>query len=225
MASNDCGTECGVTLSETLPLNNTLTTLRLEASGLTSDGVVALAPGLARNRTLLYLTVDGNSLDSAAVVAVAASLEGNHTLQSIDFGTYFDSEIGDDGARAVAQLLRVNSTLRALVLRRNHMTDAGVAAIADALEQSDNYAMCLLAVDSTFPSAARCEAVCKRNGLLGTGRWRPGWHADFPRWFRDAALAVMVCLHRERPDGIPPRVVRVMLSAVSAAFAMHPDCM
>ena len=77
----------------------------------------------------------GAAFGDAGAASLAAQLKGNSALKLVYLGF---NEIGDEGAIAIANLLRDDgaSALATLNLPFNKITEKGVVALADALEHN-----------------------------------------------------------------------------------------
>lgn len=113
-----------------LQVNDTLRAISLCKHKLTDDGAQVLAERLLDNQSLQSLVLRANAIGATGASALAALVLNHASLAQLDLSA---NRLGDAGARAFAQLLRHNSSnLSALALCSTYLTDAGLAAIADA---------------------------------------------------------------------------------------------
>ena len=128
------------------------------------------------------ISVVGMEALAAAMSPTADAGEGS-VLQSLQLHS---NAAGDDGARALAEMLRVNTRLRTLGLRANGVSQAG----GDALERALRRNRALEHLDGTgqyndlaaFDSlVVRIDAAVARNAqarMLGGTLWRDRDHQD-----------------------------------------------
>jgi Ran GTPase-activating protein (RanGAP) involved in mRNA processing and transport len=107
-------------LAEGLRSNSTLTELFLSCNQVGDQGVTALGTALKFNSTLKKLNLSFNPISSTGAVALADSLQDNKGLIELALEREWIEkdpvQIGNEGATAFAQALRVNTTLVALRL-------------------------------------------------------------------------------------------------------------
>jgi hypothetical protein len=72
-----------------------------------------------------------------------AALKGvfNRVLTKLEL---YSNGIGDDGAKAIAEALKVNSVLTKLSLQDNSMGDAGKKAVRDAVKDRSGFVLELM---------------------------------------------------------------------------------
>jgi Ran GTPase-activating protein (RanGAP) involved in mRNA processing and transport len=121
LARNNIGAECGDILRSVLAHNTSLITLKLNNNNLSASGVCSFLPSLMGMTT----QGPGNGLGSIR--------GGNTSLVTLDLS---NNGIGDQGADAVAQVIRTNYTLTTINLCNNNITEIGGQAIAAALCQN-----------------------------------------------------------------------------------------
>lgn len=119
--------------------------LSLSHNNLGDAGVTYLAAALRFNTTLQSLSLASNEFSDDGATAIASSLHDNHTLTRLNMSengvgpeVHFrhDDEpcgIGEAGARALAAMLEVNSSLRTLQLASCEVEDVGAHALAAAI--------------------------------------------------------------------------------------------
>lgn len=87
---------------------------------------------------------------------VAAMLRNNVTIEELQFRR---NDIGDDGALALAAVLAEKSALKLIDLRENHISIAGVKAIAEALERSERVHKVVVHPGGKIEALGASEAV------------------------------------------------------------------
>ena len=108
--------------------------LNLEDDELNEKGVVLLAKALETNETLTRLRLEHNPIDSG-IFSLATALHMNGTLRCL----YLQStNIGDDAAQALAEMLKNNRSLHILDLCNNQISSSGVGLLAEALHGASN---------------------------------------------------------------------------------------
>jgi len=118
-----------------------LETLYLSVNRLGDQGAAVLASGLEHDRTLRRLSLASNRMGAAGATAIANALVTHPTLQWLDMGFTrataavgeLGNFIGDDGARAFADMLRRNTTLRSLDFLHNQIGQVGVNHLRAAM--------------------------------------------------------------------------------------------
>ena len=142
--------EEGKGLGVLLRYSRSLTHLNLNCNNLTDAGAVYVAAALRDNTTLTSLILDSNEIGDEGGVALARGLMENRTLTHLSVRengvgpeVHFRHEgestgIGDATAKALAQLLAVNDTLRVLVLGSCEIGDDGARALASALRRGSS---------------------------------------------------------------------------------------
>ena len=114
----------------------------LSCNRLGDEGVEHIARGLAANRTIQRVSLASNAVGPRGAAALAEALAEHPALTLLDLGftkaTVAVGElgnfIGDEGARAMAQLLKTNTTLRSLDLLHNYISQIGVNHLREALK-------------------------------------------------------------------------------------------
>jgi len=113
------------TVLEALSLSNNNLTL--------SDG--KLADAIAKNTTLKELNLRRNKINLKGIEQLADALkENNKTIVVLYLG---DNNIGDEGAKCIADVLAVNKSLQDIDLSSNNINLEGAKYLADALKEND----------------------------------------------------------------------------------------
>jgi Ran GTPase-activating protein (RanGAP) involved in mRNA processing and transport len=155
-------------ISTALIKHNSLTSLNLYRCSIGETGGQSIAHALINNKVLTFLNLDNNNLGTESAVAIGNMLDQNHTLTTINLGFNFSirsagakaiaeglennktlrtlglnwSGIGNDGARSIAGVLAKNSSLTTIDLSRNKIDFEGTKAFIDAMRK--NHSLTLL---------------------------------------------------------------------------------
>lgn len=129
-------------IAEFLAEHSVLESLYLSCNRLGDAGAMIVARGLAANRSLRRFSLASNRIGPTGAAALAAALIEHPSIELFDLGftkaTNTVGELGnyagDQGARALAEMLAHNRTLRVLDLLHNFISQVGVNYIRDALE-------------------------------------------------------------------------------------------
>ena len=154
------------TLAKGLCKNSTLEVLYLINTGLglydnPSSEFTGMAEMLKINVTLKRLFLDNNPLGSGGVTWIAEALGSN---QGLRFLCLMNTECDDEGAAALANMLRMNKTLEVLYIcsgsttvqyRNNIIGDKGATALADVLKE--------------YNSSLRELHLCRNTNITNTG--------------------------------------------------------
>ena len=160
--------------------NTNLSKLDLSYSMIREDHAIIIAEVLRTNTTLHTLSLRGGIKSIAAAKAIAEAIGVNKGLCSLDLAA---NSIGrrPQFIEALAQALRVNTTLRTLTLIHNNIDDDAAATLADALW--DNKTLTLLHIGAN-PIA--WHIVDLIHSLLARNK--------VTKWFLDAADNTLVVL-------------------------------
>ena len=122
-----------VLLANILRVNKTLTLVQFITNGIVSaHGVQQLADSLMDSKTLNDLLLSGNAWGNDTVRILAGYLKRSVSLSSFHLN---DSDIGDAGATALAEVLRTNTTLNSLGLCNNPgIGNPSVISLCEALK-------------------------------------------------------------------------------------------
>ena len=105
--------------------------LRLDENFITANGITLLADFLPHTKTLLALNLYSNRLFDRGLYPLIKVLSTNClVLQKLHLGA---NRISNDGAFALAEMLKSNTTLTVLLLDRNRISDDGVHFLSNAL--------------------------------------------------------------------------------------------
>uniref|UniRef100_H3GES3 Uncharacterized protein n=1 Tax=Phytophthora ramorum TaxID=164328 RepID=H3GES3_PHYRM len=121
-----------VQLASALRSNELLEELYLSGHELGPQGLQAFAECLAINSTMKHLSLGSEKLGDEAVKVLSAGLARNKQSALQNWDLEFKS-LTVDGAAALAELLKTNTSLTTLTLSRNQIGDEGVQKLADGL--------------------------------------------------------------------------------------------
>ncbi|KAJ1628875.1 hypothetical protein T492DRAFT_1015120 [Pavlovales sp. CCMP2436] len=119
-----------------LHANQALRSLSLEWNALGDAGVAALAPGLAANMTLTALDLRNCRLGPAGARALAETLGASGALSALSTLDLQWNKVGDEGARALAQMARQQRRIVRMELTGNRVPDAALREVMDALSRN-----------------------------------------------------------------------------------------
>ena len=110
--------------------------LELKYNQITSVGVSIIAKALNNNTTLEILYLGDNRLCDAGIQSLAKTLSLNNS--KVYFLALQSTGITDEGAKHLAEMLKINTTLQYLMLGWNEISDQGVQHLANALTHHNN---------------------------------------------------------------------------------------
>jgi Leucine Rich repeat len=131
--------------------SNIVLELDLSSNYISSNCISSIANMLKINTTLIKLNIRENTINQHGAVAIANSLQINTTLQELDIGRRQQQQYGDGMtvAKAFADMLIVNRTLKLLDLSDFNISPRGIQAIAFSL-LTNNCLVCLRLCGSRF---------------------------------------------------------------------------
>eukprot|EP00667_Euglena_gracilis_P016016 EG_transcript_16699 len=164
LRDNELRTAGAEIVARALLVNTTLRQLTLCQNEIDASGACAVAEALRVNSTLHTLDFSMNNLFGPGARAMAEALKVNSALRWLDLSGVFGgtcppgcrpgghlpatavgagcrtyaSGIPPDGARALAEAVTVNSTLRHLDLSANEFGSVGARALAEAMRVNSN---------------------------------------------------------------------------------------
>jgi uncharacterized protein (DUF924 family)/Ran GTPase-activating protein (RanGAP) involved in mRNA processing and transport len=141
LGTNGISARSAPALGDLLADDCALSSLYLSCNRLGDEGAVALAAALRHNRSLRRLSLSSNLIGPRGAWALAEALADHPTVELLDLGftkaTVAVGEhgnfLGDEGARAMAQLLAQTTRLRSLDLLHNGISQVGVNALREGL--------------------------------------------------------------------------------------------
>ena len=164
-------------LAEMLKSNTHLRELHLCENHLSDEGTTILSDGLLQNSTLRSIDLRSNDIGVTGALALATLVKSSTSLSALYLGM---NDIGNIGAEALARGLRFSS-LHVVDLSDNGLDEEGAAAIADMLKTNTcmqelnlsfnsigNEGATTIANVLTLNSSLRCLAL-RRNGIGNKG--------------------------------------------------------
>ncbi|KAF9195944.1 hypothetical protein BGZ49_002944 [Haplosporangium sp. Z 27] len=131
IGSNGLGAEGVVYIAEAVRFNRALTSLSLDMNEMGARGASAIATALVSNRHLTHLYLPHNNIGDKGLADICESLKRNKYLISLDLEL---NHIGQGksivGLRALAEVLKVNTTLRELNLSFNLFTAEAITELS-----------------------------------------------------------------------------------------------
>ena len=124
-------------LAEALKINLTILELYLYNNLIKIEGVIPLAEALKVNTTLTLLDLTSNGFGNEGIKVITKALITNKILKTLvlcNITSNYLYHIDNDGAIALADLLKINQTLTNLNLRWNNIKNEGAIALSEALE-------------------------------------------------------------------------------------------
>ena len=129
----DIGDAGATALAEVLRTNTTLNCLDLcRNPGIGNPGVMSLCEALKVNTTLSSLNLSGTGISDAGVLSLVEVLKTN--TSSLTSLLLSDIEISCQSIKSIAEVLRVNSTLKKLKFKGNKVGVGGAKLIAESLK-------------------------------------------------------------------------------------------
>ena len=123
-------------LLNTLRSNDlSVSTVNLHFCDLSDEDVPELAQALEVNNVVRSLLLDGNSLSLGGFDKLLTSLSNHGTITRYSFCGYEDL-FGDEGAALVAKFIRTNRVVESIALEFNEITETGLAALDEALDDN-----------------------------------------------------------------------------------------
>ena len=144
-------------ISKAMILNRTVTTIDLSGCDLGDEGGQMLAHCLRRNPILQHLVLNGNFFGPETATAFADVLRVPEcSLETVSLSC---NAIGDKGALAIADALRVNQLLSFLNIRANKITDVGAEALLAAIQPGVNHGLVALWVNMNSLSSEKSAQI------------------------------------------------------------------
>ena len=130
---SDIGDAGATALAEVLRTNTTLNSLGLCYNpGIGNPSVMSLCEALKVNTTLSSLDLSGTGISDAGVLSLVEVLKTN--TSSLTSLLLSDIEISRQSIKSIAEVLRVNSTLKKLKFKGNKVGVGGAKLIAESLK-------------------------------------------------------------------------------------------
>ncbi|XP_064599186.1 leucine-rich repeat-containing protein 34-like [Liolophura sinensis] len=124
--------ETTIHFANLLKVNRSLEELHLQKYDMRDFGATRLAENLMENFTLTYLDLSCNRITRDGMKQLAKVLKNNTALKVLDLG---NNRLEDDGAFHLAEALTTyNTTLHTLVVVSNNIRGKGLCALADIMK-------------------------------------------------------------------------------------------
>lgn len=172
----------------------TFHSLVLDSNPLGDAGGAAVADLINRHSNLQHLSLARCELGEDSLIRISAALEHSPSLQHLDLSEPRLVSRNNESTYHIARALRVNRSLRSLVLRKHpHFTDASVESLCDYLQDNDATLTDLdLSSNKLSGSAGIIIAKTIATGALGLRRLR----LSHCRLGNEGALALADALSR-----------------------------
>ena len=144
LMGKDIGPEEAKALAKALETNTVVDNICLYDNYIGDEGVIAIANALKLNNRVNELNV-GNSPDNERRVKAMPFEDFLKELQHVSlkdsilhngFSRSKGNNVGPDGAKALAELLKINSTLKKISLDSNQINAEGAIFLADAIKSN-----------------------------------------------------------------------------------------
>ncbi len=134
--------------AEMLDTNSSLATLNISGNKINAEEIKNLARSLGKNSHLTSLDLSDNMIDDEAVKGVAEMLKKNTTLVDLNLNMNYTKSYKPTsiGAKYIAEMLRINSTLKILKFGSDRIDDVGFQDLLAALKYN-----------TTLQSLSLCE--------------------------------------------------------------------
>ena len=166
LISGDIGDAGATALAEVLRANNTLNYLNLNGNpGIGNPSVMSLCEALKVNTTLSSLDVSGTGISDAGVLSLVEVLKTN--ASSLTSLLLSDIKISHQSIKSIAEVLRVNSTLKNLKFEGNKVGVGGTKLIAESLKANTTLKLLSLSRNNIKAKCGRLFSdSLKVNGTL-----------------------------------------------------------
>ena len=163
---SDVGDVGATALAEVLRTNTTLNSLGLcDNPGIGNPSVMSLCEALKVNTTLSSLDLSGTGISDAGVLSLVEVLKTN--ASSLTSLLLSDIKISHQSLKSIAEVLRVNSTLKELTFEGNKVGVGGTKLIAESLKANTTLKLLSLSRNNI---KAKCGSLfsdsLKVNGTL-----------------------------------------------------------
>ena len=163
---SDIGDAGATALAEVLRTNTTLNSLDLcRNPGIGNPGVMSLCEALKVNTTLSSLNLSGTGISDAGVLSLVEVLKTNTSSLTSLFLS--DIKISHQSLKSIAEVLRVNSTLKDLKFEGNKVGVGGTKLIAESLKANTTLKLLSLSRNNIKAKCGRLFSdSLKVNGTL-----------------------------------------------------------
>ena len=166
LISSDIGDAGATALAEVLRTNTTLNSLGLcNNPGIGNPSVISLCEALKVNTTLSSLDLSGTGISDAGVLSLVEVLKTN--TSSLTSLLLSDIKISHQSLKSIAEVLRVNSTLKDLKFEGNKVGVGGTKLIAESLKANTTLKLLSLSRNNIKAKCGRLFSdSLKVNGTL-----------------------------------------------------------
>ncbi|KAF9917522.1 hypothetical protein BX616_000733 [Lobosporangium transversale] len=156
IGSNGLGVEGIIHIAEAVRFNRTLYSLSLDMNEMGPKGASAIATALISNRHLTHLYIPHNNIGDKGLADICESLKKNQYLISLDLEL---NNIGQGqsavGLKALADVLKINTTLRELNLSYNLFSSDAVKELTAGMAMNSTlesvvFTNCCLSTDAAI---------------------------------------------------------------------------
>ncbi|XP_051538123.1 leucine-rich repeat-containing protein 34 [Myxocyprinus asiaticus] len=154
-------------IAKSLHKNKSLRKLRMTGNKIGNKGAMQLATMLQINATLEEVDVSDCDLATQSVIAFAIVLHNNRRIHAINVSRPLLFSLQEETTVHMAQVLKVNKTLRELHMGKHGMTDTGVERLCEALKINFSLRYLDLCCNRiTRDGAKSLSEVLKQHGTL-----------------------------------------------------------
>jgi Ran GTPase-activating protein (RanGAP) involved in mRNA processing and transport len=173
--------------ADALVKNDTIETLVFSGNNMSAqvNGAGCIADVLQKNTTLMNLEISNCQITPGGAVSIAGALVGSH-LQTLDISC---NRIGNDGAKAFAYALEVNTVLLELDISDCKIDDHACVLIADALKGNDKSGLMTLRLKNNLITDKGAKALL---GLLNTNTSLKEIDIGDNKSIKDTRIAVQI---------------------------------
>ena len=166
LIASDIGDAGATALAEVLRTNTTLKSMDLQKNpGIGNPSVMSLCEALKVNTTLSSLDLSGTGISDAGVLSLVEVLKTN--TSSLTSLLLSDIKISHQSLKSIAEVLRVNSTLKDLTFKGNKVGVGGTKLIAESLKANTTLKLLSLSRNNIKAKCGRLFSdSLKVNGTL-----------------------------------------------------------
>lgn len=129
--------------------------------------ITILSQSLRTNTTLEYLNLHNNGINAEGINILITNLKYNTCIKKLNLSAnYMNADDFKHGGYAIADLLRVNSTLEKLDLNQTHLNEGSFGAIMDALCYNTSLKNLILWLNHGIKNNQKINEMLKNNKSL-----------------------------------------------------------
>ncbi|XP_069831337.1 leucine-rich repeat-containing protein 34 isoform X2 [Dendropsophus ebraccatus] len=167
LMGNDIETDGAEQIAKGLHRNDTLKSLRMTGNKIGNMGGMFFAAMLQINSTLEELDLGDCDLGIESLIAFSTVLKQNESIKSINLNRPLFYVLQEDTTIHIAQMLKVNNTLKEIHLCKHEMTDSGVERLCGALLENRTLKYLDLSCNKITRDGVKCLAnLLKKNTAL-----------------------------------------------------------